>query len=227
MRSVRRAVILFTRAPVPGGTKTRLMPYLTGEECAALHCCFIRDIYDICAGTGADVLVYYTPEEHRPVLERLLGRDVPLTAQRGDGLGRRMDAALRDAFGKGYEAAVLVGTDVPQLTAGAIKDAFAALGDSDVVLGPTADGGYYLIGMTRPQPAAWEVRRYGTGTVFDETASRLRRAGLRVAEIDPCRDVDTPEDLRALYGAWAGTPAMAQTHTGRWLAEKFGERREG
>ena len=227
MRTMRRAVILFTRAPVPGQTKTRLMPYLTAEECAALHSCFIRDIYATCAGTRADVLVYYTPEEQRPLLEALLGSGVSLTAQQGDGLGRRMDAAFRDAFALGYEAAVLVGTDIPQLTAGALADAFAALAGSDVVLGPTADGGYYLIGMTRPQPAAWEVRRYGTGTVFAETASHLRRAGLRVAAAAPCRDVDTPEDLRALYGAWTDTPALAETHTGQWLARKFGERQEG
>lgn len=224
---MRRAVILFARAPVPGATKTRLMPFLTGEECAALHSCFIRDMYDTCAGTGADVLVYFTPEERRDTLERLLGHGVPLAAQRGGGLGRRMDAAFREAFDQGYEAAVLVGTDIPQLTDGAIEDAFAALAGSDVVLGPTEDGGYYLIGMTRPQPAAWEVRRYGTGTVFAETASHLRRAGLRVAAITPCPDMDTPEDLQALYDAWAGTPAMTATHTGRWLAEKFAERREG
>ena len=224
---MRRAVILFARAPVPGATKTRLMPFLTGEECAALHSCFIRDMYETCAGTGADVRVYYTPEERRATLERLLGRGVPLAAQRGDGLGRRMDNAFREAFDQGYEAAVLVGTDIPQLTAGTLEDAFAALVDNDVVLGPTADGGYYLIGMTRPQPAAWEVGRYGTGTVFEETASHLRRAGLRVAAAAPCRDVDTPEDLRALYNAWAGTPAMEATHTGRWLAERFAERREG
>ncbi len=222
-----RAVILFTRTPVPGETKTRLMPFLSGEECAQLHSCFIRDIYGACARTGADVLVFYTPEDRRDILAPLLGPDVPLTAQRGDGLGQRMDNAFREAFARGYEAAVLVGTDVPELTAGALEAAFAALGDSDVVLGPTADGGYYLIGMTRPQPAAWDVRRYGTGTVFDETAAALGRAGLRAAAVSPCRDVDTPEDLLALWHAWAGTAAMTETHTGRWLAEKFAERREG
>ena len=88
-------------------------------------------------------------------------------------------------------------------------------------MGPTEDGGYYLIGMTRPQPAAWDVRRYGTGTVLEETAAALRRAGLRVALAGTCRDVDTPEDLAALCAAWAGTPALEATHTGRWLAREM------
>ena len=218
---MRRAVIMFTRAPVPGQTKTRLMPFLSGEECAALHSRFILDAYDACAGSGADVLVYFTPEDRRDLLEALLGRDAFLRAQAGKDLGRRMDGALRDAFAMGYAAAVLVGTDIPQLTAETVRAAFDALDDSDVVLGPTEDGGYYLIGMTRPQPAAWDVRRYGTGTVLEETAAALRRAGLRVALAGTCRDVDTPEDLAALCAAWAGTPALEATHTGRWLAREM------
>lgn len=197
----REAILLFTRVPVPGATKTRLMPYLSGEECAALHARFIRTIYDTCRRAGPDVLVFYTPEDQEGIFGELLPGQ-RLIPQRGDGLGERMKLAFDHAFAQGYTACVLIGTDIPQIDTEILQNAFARLEESDVVLGPTEDGGYYLIGMKEAYGEIWNVPRYGTNTVLEDTLAHIRAAGLTVRLGETLRDIDTPEDLLAVCGGF-------------------------
>ena len=97
---MRRAIILFTRVPVPGKTKTRMMPYLTEKQCAALHTCFLRDIEAQCRKCEADVFVSYAPEEGgEEKLKHILGEQAGYFPQEGEGLGERMYHALAKAFG--------------------------------------------------------------------------------------------------------------------------------
>ena len=209
-----RALICFTRPPVPGGTKTRLRPVLSGEECARLHTAFLQDLSAVYRQVEADLYVAYAPhprwEELRPLFPQAAG----FFPQEGADLGERMHRALCRVLALGYRACLLTGSDLPLLTPGHLERAFQALEGADAVLGPTPDGGYYLVGLRRPSPALFTGQHYGHGTVYENTLSAARAAALRVAAAPVCSDVDTPEDLAALCARLAG----ARGHTARLLA---------
>ena len=224
---MRRAIILFTRVPIPGQTKTRLMPFLRGEDCAALHSEFIRNASYACRGVDAELLVYYTEgHDHTPkdgvnLLKKLIKDAKGFYPQKGEGLGERMSQAFAESFAMGYERALLVGTDIPQISADIFRKAFQQLDRCDVVINPTEDGGYYLIGLKEALDDIWEVPHYGTNTVFQDTLCQLEKAGLNVCEGQRLRDIDTKEDLLAWYGANRCIHCKACTKNCRFL-EKYG-----
>lgn len=197
MKELKRAVILFTRVPEPGKTKTRLMPAYTPEECAAIHTEFLKRIAKEARDVYADLRVYATPSVEDPAFRTLFPKGTEFFLQEGEDLGARMERALTETLNDGYDAAVLVGTDLPELTAEDFRCAFRILEQKDVVLGPTGDGGYWLIGLTAPSHAPFEPKEYGVGTVFGNTLSGIRAAGLSTGTVRTLDDVDTPEDLDA------------------------------
>jgi len=194
---MKNAVICFTRVPKPGKTKTRLMPYLTGQQCAALHWAFLQDLAEIYNQVDTDLFVAYTDdpdwEELKPVFS-----DARFFPQEGDGLGEKMNHALNTVLALGYEKVVLTGSDLPLMTAAHLRSGFAALENADVTLGPTADGGYYLVGVKAPSPFLFENQTYGYGSVFENTAAAAYAAGKSVGKALSCDDVDTREDLQKL-----------------------------
>jgi len=214
---MREAVILFTRAPVPGETKTRLMPCYTGAECAALHAAFLRDEAAACAASGRALYVFFTPEAEAPRLRALLPGAV-LRPQRGEGLGARMANAFAETLAAGFGAVVLAGGDLPELRAETLAAAFAALRERDAVFLPTADGGYGLVGLNRPCPALFEKQPYGTAAALAAAQAAAEKAGLRVRLLPPLADIDRPEDVLALRARHADDPGFARTATGAWLA---------
>ena len=109
-----------------------------------------------------------------------------------------MNNALNTVLAMGYDTVVLTGADLPAMTAAHLQSGFTALEYADVTLGPTSDGGYYLVGVKAPAPYLFENQTYGSGSVFDRTAAAAVKAGHTLAPALPCDDVDTPEDLRAL-----------------------------
>ncbi|GFI51572.1 2-phospho-L-lactate guanylyltransferase [Lachnospiraceae bacterium] len=231
---MRRAIILFTRVPVAGQTKTRLMPFLSGEACAALHSGFIRSAARACRGVDADVLVYYAQKEGTRPSGKRKNQEAPLGnlaklikeargfyPQKGDGLGERMSQAFAEVFAMGYERVLLSGTDIPQITADIFRQSFRDLEGCDAVINPTEDGGYYLIGLRNARDDIWDVPHYGTNTVFDDTLYRLERAGLRVCAGQMLRDIDTKEDLEAWYGSDRCIHCKMCTRNCRFL-EKYG-----
>lgn len=205
----RRAVILFTRIPFPGYTKTRLMPYYTPQQCASLHFCFLRDIRRNLKGIDADLFIYYAEPGDPEELVKIFGRQMEPPAggrkygtgkvvyrkQYGEDLGERMFTAMKDVHCAGYDRCVLTGTDLPDLTKSIFEDAFARLEDHDVVLGPTRDGGYYLIGSREPQHVCFEDQVYGGSTVFENTAAAVLNHGLTLSLSEVLYDVDTRKDL--------------------------------
>ena len=212
-----KAVICFTRAPLPGRTKTRLMPVLSGEECAALHTAFLQDVARACRETGAAVYVAYAPETGLGPLKALFPFARDFFPQEGTELGGRMAAALDRVLALGHRPCLLIGSDLPLLTAAHLEGAFAALERAEATLGPTPDGGYYLVGLKRPCPALFAGKRYGSGDVYGDAMAALAEAGVSFAPAPACADVDTPEDLRSLRRALAG----ADTHTARCLSRIF------
>ena len=114
-----------------------------------------------------------------------------------DGAFRRMPH-VEQTIAMGYGKCVLIGSDIPEITAAHLQSGFDALESADVTLGPTEDGGYYLVGMKKPNKAVFEKQEYGTDSVYDNAVAAVKEAGLSFAPAMMCRDVDTPQDLMEL-----------------------------
>ena len=194
---MKQAVICFTRVPRPGQTKTRLMPCLSGEQCAQLHWAFLRDLSNIYASQDADLLVAHTPDPDWESLKTVFpaARFFP---QEGTDLGAKMNHALNLALSMGYEKCILTGSDLPLMTREHLMSGFDALNQADVTLGPTSDGGYYLVGVKEESPFLFEKQTYSCGNVFKNTFAAAEAAGKTCCPALSCDDVDTPEDLRIL-----------------------------
>ena len=120
--------------------------------------------------------------------------------------------AIAHVLGLGYDSVSLTGSDLPHLTPEHISKGFAALENADIAIGPTSDGGYYLIGMNRPHPAPFEIQGYGKSSVYENTISAITQAGLTAAAAPLCDDVDTPEDLRL-----PSDIVHPHSHTGKYI----------
>jgi len=195
-----RAIICFTRVPKPGVTKTRLLPILTGQQCAALHTAFLTDLSAVYGQINADLFVAYTYDPDWAVLKHIFPGAKGFIPQDGLDLGEKMYNALRHVLELGYEAAVLTGSDLPRMTVSHIESGFTALNQADLSIGPTSDGGYYLVGMKKPHRALFENQQYGGNTVLENTIAAAKHACLSVSLAASCDDVDTPADLQALSG---------------------------
>lgn len=208
---MKNAVICFTRVPKPGKTKTRLMPRLSGEQCAGLHWAFLQDLAKIYERVDADLFVAYTDDPDWESLKSVFP-NARFFPQEGSGLGEKMNHALNAVLALGYEKVVLTGSDLPQMTTAHLQSGFDALEKADVTLGPTADGGYYLVGVKAPSPFLFENQAYGYGSVFENTAVAAAAAGKSVSPAMACDDVDTPEDLQKLMQTLS-----PDSHTARYL----------
>lgn len=210
---MKRAVICFTRLPRPGQTKTRLIPLLGKENCVGLQWAFLRDLSAVYEKTEAALFVTYTPDPRWEELCAVFPQAVDFFPQNGAGLGARMDHAIQNVLRQGYDACVLTGSDLPLLTERHLASAFLALERADVTLGPTPDGGYYLVGMKKPCPAIFRRQVYGVSSVYENALAAAEEAAVTVCPAAPCGDVDTPEDLRELWRRIAG----GDTCTARFL----------
>lgn len=217
MNSKKRAIIVFTRVPLPGMTKTRLMPYLTPRQCGCLHKCFLLDIKKACGEVDAQIFVAYTPDTGVGVLEDIFGGSCIFIPQRGDGLGERMQQAIAEVLARGYQKCVLIGGDIPELRAAHLQRAFRELTDKDVVFGPTKDGGYYLVGMKKNHPVVFESQQYGKGEVFRSTVRAARRAAITVGYTYCLADIDTPLDIHGYRERMRRQKSLRRSATGRYL----------
>ncbi|MBI3030736.1 MAG: TIGR04282 family arsenosugar biosynthesis glycosyltransferase [Candidatus Rokubacteria bacterium] len=217
----RVAVFIMAKAPRPGEVKTRLCPPLSGPQAADLYRSFLQDkIEQVRTLRRATPAVAYAPEAERPLFEAL-APDFRLVAQRGPDLGARLANGFAEFLGNGHAGAVAIDSDTPTLPTEYLAEAVARLrrGDADLVLGPSEDGGYYLIGLRAPHPELFEGIRWSTPEVMPETLRRAEAKGLRVALLPTWYDVDTPADLARLRAALAGSQTPTPQHTRRFLTE--------
>lgn len=199
-------LLVFSRAPVPGRVKTRLVPLLGPRGAAALQARFTRERLALaCAANLCPVELWCSPGCDTDFFRYCARRfAISLHAQPSGDLGRRMHLALSDALGRGGSA-VLIGTDCPGLTEADLEEAFSALErGTSVVLGPATDGGYYLIGLRRSLPTLFCAMAWGSGRVYAETVARLDRQEIPYHSLRRRDDVDTPEDYRRLCAQRAG-----------------------
>ena len=194
--------------------KSRLWTHLTQEEACRLHCASTNDTLALLARSlpGASKWLLLSEEPDAAAAAIPLGFDLPAgfgcAVQEGNGLGERMGAAFERAFASGARRVVIFGSDSPTLPAPVVQEAFARLGDpTDLVLGPTEDGGYYLIGCRRFQHGLFQHVEWSTPRVFAETCTNAERLGYRVEVLQKWFDLDEWKDVeRVMEDARRGAP---------------------
>lgn len=195
-----KALILMTRIPIPGKTKTRLMDIFTGEGCAELHKCFLMDLFNMFEfiKDHVDIFLTYTPEKSLNIIDHILPDYIKLFPQTGEDLGARMNNAMEHVFKLGYSEVVLIGSDIPDIQPDEIIEAFDILKDNDICIGPTFDGGYYLIGMKKLHRELFDNKlKWGKRTVLEGTMDISNNLGLSVGLAVKHMDIDTKDDLYA------------------------------
>jgi uncharacterized protein len=216
------ALGIMCKAPSPGTSKTRLSPPLSREEAAALARCFIADVARVIAGLppelGVRRFVVFTPGEAEGAFEGLLPDGFGMLAQRGEDLSERCANAVEDLLARGCAGACLLNADSPTLPAATVEAAVAALRrrGERVVLGPALDGGYYLVGVTRPMPELFRAIAWSTVRALSGTEARARELGLAVERLPAWYDVDDGVALAWLVQEVLGdgTPPIANALRG-------------
>jgi rSAM/selenodomain-associated transferase 2/rSAM/selenodomain-associated transferase 1 len=191
-------VIIFTRYPEAGKTKTRLIAELGAEGAAELQRAMaehaIGAVRELAKIRPISIEVRYQGGSPS-LMRRWLGTDVLYREQNGNDLGDRMLGAFDEAFRDGAGHVLVMGTDCPGITAQILEKGFQKLERNDLVLGPAADGGYYLIGLNRVYPELFSTIPWGTENVLDLSLEIARLEGLKTSLLDRLHDVDRPEDL--------------------------------
>ena len=194
-----RCLLFFIKNPGRGKVKTRLASAIGDKTAAKLYRRFLLEIlFTLNRGTFLFYLCY-SPESLLSDLKDWLGDHYLYMPQRGENLGERMKNGFVEAFSMNFKRVVLIGSDIPDLPLEFIEEAFNSLGEKDAVIGPSFDGGYYLIGFRDKtfSPKVFEDIPWSTEKVFEETMKVLEKERLTVHTLQLLRDIDTIEDLRA------------------------------
>ncbi len=226
----RNALILFARDPVIGQVKTRLQDFLAPETVLKLYTLFLKDsIRLIRSIKDADRFIGVAPSNLSGFFSRLDdGAAVSVFDQSGKDLGEKMQHAFTSRFAEGYEKVVIIGSDSPTLPAAYIEQAFAS--NRQLILGPSTDGGYYLIGMTKRFVDVLRGVDWGTEKVLEQTLAQVREQSVSLELLPIWYDVDRKEDLLFLKThldliAQSGLPASSST--GEFLNELLNVERAG
>lgn len=216
------ALVLMTRIPVPGKTKTRLMDVMTGEECAFLHIAFLSDLFRTFSElkNELDIFITYSDEGPLSLLDSVMPDCINAFPQEGYDLGEKMYNAIQKILSEGYEKVILIGSDVPDLGSKDIRQAFCGLDDKDIVLGPTYDGGYYLVGMKKPIGEIFHIsKKWGGKSVLESTLDIANHKGYRVSLAKKLRDIDVKEDLYEFIRSHKIQEQTGKSSTMRFLKE--------
>jgi len=196
------ALAVMVKVPLPGQVKTRLTPLLSEEEAADLYRSFVTDLFVNLRGAPlpADLFTAVTPPGTKEDFTGLIPDDVDFFTQSGEGLGDRIQSVFKCLFDKGYEKAVVTGSDSPDMPVSLIEEAIAALDEPgvDIVFGPTHDGGYYLVAASTHLTAPFMDISWSGPAVLEETLQRVKDAELGFRLLEPWHDMDRPTDLKLL-----------------------------
>lgn len=194
------AILVFVRAPEPGRVKTRLAAEIGAEAALRVYTRLARHTLAeaLALAPQVTVRVHFTPAGAAAAVRRWLGEGADYLPQGAGDLGERLEQAFREAFMAGFAPVVVVGSDLPHLSASLLQRALELLEEEDAVLGPARDGGYYLLGLRRDLPGLFEDISWSTDRVFAQTLARLRAAGVEPALLETLSDVDVAADLPEL-----------------------------
>ncbi|MBI3189340.1 MAG: TIGR04282 family arsenosugar biosynthesis glycosyltransferase [Ignavibacteriales bacterium] len=213
------ALIVFARYPHPGKVKTRLAQTLGNTKAVELYRACVEHIFNECnkLSDNTKKFLFFADEDDASSIERWVPRQFRYVPQLGNTLGERMSNAFSHVFNIGLKKAIIVGTDVPDITANVLKEAINSLDDADVVIGPSRDGGYYLLGMNQFHPELFDDIPWSTNVVFERTMAMIQRLGLRVKSLTTLMDIDTEADLRN----WSNTANTQAKHPLHKLVQSF------
>jgi len=194
-----RVIIVFLRVPEKGRVKTRLSVFLNDTFVLKLYKGLVKDTLDVIETSGDNAL-YFWPPGKKEVLQKWLGNKYAFAVQKGDNLGQKMSNAFVDMFEKGYTYALLIGTDIPELSVNMITLAYQELQTADAVIGPSDDGGYYLIGFQKSEFSknVFEGIDWSTTLVLNQTLGNMERESIQYHLLPGLNDIDTPKDFDAL-----------------------------
>ncbi|MFP5350245.1 MAG: TIGR04282 family arsenosugar biosynthesis glycosyltransferase [Gammaproteobacteria bacterium] len=197
------ALFIFAKAPIAGAAKTRLQPAYTAAQAAEVAALLIRETMALAAAHWeGPVYLATTPDTSHPLFAELAAHHAAtLRTQRGADLGARMHEAIAHGVAH-HGAAAVIGCDVPHCPAPVLRDAAARLVRGRDVLGPSTDGGYYIIGLHQPRIELFTGMAWGSADVCATTVARARALGLELDMLPLLRDIDTAEDLRAVASAF-------------------------
>jgi len=210
----KNALLIFVKFPEPGKVKTRLSGHFSPEDSAGLYKSMVEDLYTkLVKNDGSenyDVHVYYSPVEKLSAFSDWLGSSAALYPQDGEDLGEKLTNAMKRSFESGYEKTAAIGSDCIDLSVEDINTAFETLDYNtqsskkrEVVVGPTDDGGYYLIGSSRFIPELFDGISWSTDKVYTETVEKLTLSGLHYVELEYKYDVDSIKEVRQLWNSQA------------------------
>jgi uncharacterized protein len=196
---------IFVKAPVPGKCKTRLCPPLSEHEATSLYRAFCEDVLAMAQKTAKDVRIVYDSSPDYPTPHWTTPHYL-FILQNGNDLGERLQNAFNQLFSAGYLRVVIIGSDTPTLSPDIIKEAFELLNLNEAVFGPAADGGYYLVGLSKPNPHLFQNIPWSTGQVMAVTQRRLGELKIPADYLPVQSDVDTEEDLVHLMDELKSSP---------------------
>lgn len=193
-----KCLIIFSRYPEPGTTKTRMIRVLGATGAANLQRQMtehtLKQVQQLQESGSVEVEIHFTGGNYK-LMSEWLGTNLTYYSQVAGDLGKRMESAFAQAFQKGKQKVVTIGIDCPDLNPSILKSAFEALQKQDLVLGAAEDGGYYLIGLNRLIPELFKNISWGSDRVLAQTEAIAQRLGLNIAYLPQLRDIDRPEDL--------------------------------
>jgi rSAM/selenodomain-associated transferase 1 len=213
-----RVLVIMAKAPRPGAVKTRLIPSLSPEVVTAFYCCLLDDTLALARSLGDVEVAIMCPNSDVNELAQLAGKEVSVLAQKGQGLAAGLTSVFAHFAEDHQRRTIAFNSDSPHLPRSVLEDAFATLAEHDVVVGPTDDGGYYLVGAKASHPALFVHEGMGTSSALERLLSSARALELSIGFSDPFYDIDLADDLTRLATELRLAP-MRAPHTARWLKE--------
>jgi len=220
--NVPRTLVIMAKAPRPGAVKTRLTTNLSAEAVTGFYCCLLEDTLALARSLKLKVgdveVAIMCPESDANALARLAGNQASIVAQKGEGLAAGLTSVFAH-FAEGHQRRTIAfNSDSPHLPASILESAFEKLATRDVVVGPTYDGGYYLVGAKAAHPTLFDGDGMGTKSALEILLERARALQLSVGFTDPFYDIDVEDDLTRLAAELRLAPARAP-RTAAWLKE--------
>jgi hypothetical protein len=213
-----RTLVIMAKAPKPGMVKTRLTQSLPSIAVTALYRCLLEDTLALATSLTSVEVAVMCPESDQAELTQLLGNTVQVVAQEGEGLAAGLTSVFRHFAGSGRQHVIAFNSDSPHLAPSILHSAFQILATHDVVVGPTHDGGYYLVGAKAAHPALFESDGMGTGNALDRLLTRTMALELSIGFTEPFYDIDVANDLILLARELRLAPAKAPRTAG-WFDE--------
>ena len=214
-----RVLVIMAKAPRPGAVKTRLTSKFSAEAVTAIYRCLLDDTLELARSLGDVEVAIMCPGSDVDELARLAGNRASVVAQKGQGLAAGLTSVFAHFAEDRRQRTIAFNSDSPHLPRSVLEDAFETLDAHDVVVGPTHDGGYYLVGATASHPTLFASDGMGSSTALETLLSRARTLGLSVGFAAPFYDIDVADDLTRLAEELRLAPARAP-RTAAWLKER-------